>query len=172
MPGPFRRSELGRRRPQPRDDNGTLTCTAPLASFPYTPPESMKAMKHFYHDLGGKLRGNCGFRDGYNESENGFEDVNRALNQAPIVVVIENHRTGLIWKTFTSNPEIQPALDAIGFHKDESRARLAVYFVAASDKRLAFRILATTPTLRSATSEILYSMEVPKTEATSAVVSL
>jgi hypothetical protein len=42
-------------RPLPRDDNGTLTCTAALASFPYTPEESMKAMKHFYRDLGGKL---------------------------------------------------------------------------------------------------------------------
>ena len=70
------------------------------------------------HDLGGKLWGNYGFRDGYNESENSFEDVNMALNQAPIVVMIENHRTGLIWKTSMSNPEIQPALDAIGFHKD------------------------------------------------------
>ncbi len=41
-----------------------------------------------------------------------------ALNQAPIVVMIENYRSGLIWRTFMSNPEIQPALDAIGFHKD------------------------------------------------------
>ncbi len=57
-------------RPLPRDDNGTLTCTAALASFPYTPEESMKALKHFYRDLGGKLWGNYGFRDGYNESEN------------------------------------------------------------------------------------------------------
>jgi exo beta-1,2-glucooligosaccharide sophorohydrolase (non-reducing end) len=105
-------------RPLPRDDNGTLTCTAALASFPYTPEESMKALKHFYRDLGGKLWGNYGFRDGYNESENWFEDVNMALNQAPIVVMIENHRSGLVWKTFMSNPEIQPALDAIGFHKD------------------------------------------------------
>ncbi len=105
-------------RPLPRDDNGTITCTAALASFPYTPEESMKALKHFYRDRGGKLWGNYGFRDGYNESENWFEDVNMALNQAPIVVMIENYRSGLIWKTFMSNPEIQPALDAIGFHKD------------------------------------------------------
>jgi hypothetical protein len=69
-------------------------------------------------DLGGKLWGNYGFRDGYNESEYWFEDVNMALNQAPIVVMIENHRTGLIWKTFMSNAEIQPALNDIGFHKD------------------------------------------------------
>jgi len=41
-----------------------------------------------------------------------------ALNQEPIVGMIENHRTGLIWKAFMSKPEIQPAFDAIGFRKD------------------------------------------------------
>jgi exo beta-1,2-glucooligosaccharide sophorohydrolase (non-reducing end) len=102
-------------RSVPRDDNGTITCTAALASFPYTPEESMKALKHFYRDLGGKLWGIYGFRDGFNETENWFEDVNMALNQAPIVVMIENHRSGLIWKRFMANPEIKPALDAIGF---------------------------------------------------------
>ena len=75
----------------------------------------MKALKHFYRDLGGKLWGIYGFRDGFNLSENWFEDVNMALNQAPIVVMIENHRSGLIWKNFMANPEIKPALDAIGF---------------------------------------------------------
>lgn len=105
-------------RPLPRDDNGTITCTAALAAFPYTPDESMKALKHFYRDLGGKLWGNYGFRDGFNATENWYEDVNMGLNQAPIVVMIENHRSGLIWKTFMSNPEIQPALDKIGFQKD------------------------------------------------------
>jgi hypothetical protein len=77
-----------------RDDNGTLTCTAALASFSYTPEQSMTALKHFYRDLGGKLWGNYGFRDGYNEPENWFEDVNMALNQTPIVVMIENHPHG------------------------------------------------------------------------------
>ncbi len=102
-------------RSVPRDDNGTITCTAALASFPYTPEESMKALKHFYRDLGGKLWGIYGFRDGFNLNENWFEDVNMALNQAPIVVMIENHRSGLIWNKFMANPEIKPALDAIGF---------------------------------------------------------
>lgn len=105
-------------RSLPRDDNGTITCTAALASFPYTPEESMKALKHFYRDLGGKLWGVYGFRDGFNVTQNWFEDVNMALNQAPIVVMIENHRSGLIWKLFMSNPEIPLALEAIGFRKD------------------------------------------------------
>jgi hypothetical protein len=80
----------------------------------------MKALKHFYRALGAQLWGIYGFRDGFNQTENWFEDVNMALNQAPIVVMIENYRSGLIWKQFMSNPEIQPALDAIGFVKDES----------------------------------------------------
>jgi hypothetical protein len=105
-------------RSVPRDDNGTITCTAALASFPYTPEESMKALKHFYRDLGGKLWGIYGFRDGFNVTENWYEDVYMALNQAPIVVMIENYRSGLIWKSFMVNPEIAPALEAIGFQRD------------------------------------------------------
>jgi exo beta-1,2-glucooligosaccharide sophorohydrolase (non-reducing end) len=107
-------------RSLPVDDNGTITCTAALASFPYTPEESMKALKHFYRDLGAQLWGIYGFRDGFNQTENWFEDVNMGLNQAPIVVMIENYRTGLIWKQFMLNPEIQPALEAIGFVRDAS----------------------------------------------------
>ncbi len=105
-------------RAYPRDDNGTITCTAALASFPYTPIESMKALKHFYRDLGEKLWGVYGFRDGFSLSEDWFEDVYMGLNQAPIVVMIENYRSGLIWKLFMSNAEIKPALDRIGFQPD------------------------------------------------------
>jgi hypothetical protein len=105
-------------RAYPRDDNGTITCTAALASFPYTPIESMKALKHFYRDLGGRLWGIYGFRDGFNLSEDWFEDVYMGLNQAPIVVMIENYRSGFTWNLFMSNAEIKPALDRIGFQPD------------------------------------------------------
>jgi len=99
----------------PRGDNGTITVHAALGSFPYTPEESLKALKHFYRDLGDKLWGIYGFRDGFNLTENWFEDVYMGLNQAPITVMVENHRTGLIWKLFMSNPEIGEALKKIGF---------------------------------------------------------
>ena len=108
----------GSGRATPTGDNGTITCTAALASFPYTPEESMKALKHFYRDLGDRLWGIYGFRDGFNLTQNWFEDVNMGLNQAPIVVMIENHRTGLVWDRFMANPEIAPALEAIGFRPD------------------------------------------------------
>jgi hypothetical protein len=102
-------------RATPAGDNGTITCSAALASFPYTPEASMKALKHFYRDLGDRLWGIYGLRDGFNLTENWFEDVYMGLNQAPIVVMIENHRTGIVWKSFMKNPEIAPALEKIGF---------------------------------------------------------
>ncbi|MGH8166611.1 MAG: glucoamylase family protein, partial [Woeseiaceae bacterium] len=106
-------------RPLPRDDNGTINVMASLASMPYTPEESLAALKHYYRDLGAKVWGIYGFHDGFNETQNWFDEVYMALNQAPTTVMIENHRTGLIWDLFMANPEIQPALDAIGFVADD-----------------------------------------------------
>jgi hypothetical protein len=108
-------------RPLPRDDNGTINCMAALSSMPYTPEESLAALKHFYRDHGAKIWGIYGFYDGFNETQNWFEAVNMALNQAPITVMIENHRSGMVWDRFMSNPEIQPALDAIGFKPDPAK---------------------------------------------------
>ncbi|HTL17896.1 MAG TPA: glucoamylase family protein [Patescibacteria group bacterium] len=102
-------------RPLPRDDNGTICCSAALGCFPYTPRESMAALKHFYRDHGAHLWGIYGFHDGFNQTENWFEPVWMGLNQAVMTVMIENHRSGLLWKSFMANPEINPALSAIGF---------------------------------------------------------
>jgi exo beta-1,2-glucooligosaccharide sophorohydrolase (non-reducing end) len=104
--------------PQPNADNGTICCSAALGEFPYTPNESMAALKHFYRDLGAKTWGVYGFYDGFNETENWFQPVWMGLNQAQIVVMIENYRSGLTWRNFMANPEITKALDAIGFTPD------------------------------------------------------
>jgi len=101
-------------KPYPRDDNGTISIMASLASMPYTPEESMRALRHFYRVLGAKTFGVFGFHDGFNQTQNWFEEAYMALNQAPITVMIENHRTGLIWRHFMANPEIAPALEAMG----------------------------------------------------------
>jgi hypothetical protein len=101
--------------PDAQDDDGTITPTGALASFPYTPRASMAAFKHFYRDLGDRAWGIYGPRDAFNESENWVSPIYMGLNQAPITVMIENYRTGLIWKLFMSNPEIKPMLDGIGF---------------------------------------------------------
>jgi hypothetical protein len=101
--------------PTPRSDNGTITPTAALSAFPYTPEESMRALKHFYYDRGAALWGIYGFRDAFNPTENYVSTIFMGLNQAPQVVMIENYRTGLLWQLFMSNAEIRAGLDRIGF---------------------------------------------------------
>jgi hypothetical protein len=99
-------------------DNGTITPTAALSSFPYTPQYAMDALKHFYRDRGDRLWGNFGFIDAFNLSRNWYASSYLAIDQGPIIDMIENHRSGLLWNLFMANPEIQPALDAIGFVYD------------------------------------------------------
>ena len=104
--------------PNRESDNGTITPTGALSSFPYTPEASMAAFKFFYRDLGDRLWGVYGPRDAFNLSRNWFSPVYMGLDQAPIAVMVENYRTGLVWKMFMSNPEIKPMLDKIGFQPD------------------------------------------------------
>jgi hypothetical protein len=104
--------------PKPKLDNGTMTPTGALASFPYTPEASMEALKYFYHELGDRIWGVYGFRDAFNLKENWVSPIFMGLNQAPITVMIENQRTGVVWKHFMANPEIRPALERIGFKPD------------------------------------------------------
>jgi len=92
--------------PDNQNDLGTLTPTGALASFPYTPEASMLALKHYYRDLGAQLWDIYGPRDAYNPGKNWVSPIYMGLNQAPIVVMVENYRTGLVWKMFMKNPEI------------------------------------------------------------------
>jgi len=102
--------------PNSSRDNGTITPTAALSSFPYTPTESMLALKHFYRELGDKTWGRMGFYDAFNQQRNWYTDSYLAIDQGPIILMIENYRSRMLWNLFMSNPEIQPMLDAIGFY--------------------------------------------------------
>ncbi|MBP6976766.1 MAG: T9SS type A sorting domain-containing protein [Lentimicrobiaceae bacterium] len=99
-------------------DNGTITPSAALSSMPYTPQESMAALKHFYRDRGADLWGPFGFYDAFNVQQNWYADSYLAIDQGPIICMIENHRSGLLWDKFMKNPEIAPALESIGFVND------------------------------------------------------
>jgi hypothetical protein len=109
--------------PRRLEDDGTMTFTGALASFPYTPKASMEMFKHVYRDLGDRAWGVYGPRDAMNLSEDWVSPIFMGLNQAPITVMIENYRSGLIWKLFMSNPEIKPMLDRIGFKADEPASK-------------------------------------------------
>lgn len=99
----------------PTNDHGVITPTAALASFPYTPEYSMQALRHFYEDLGDKLWSAHGFIDAFNESQDWYAASHLAIDQAPIVAMIENHRSAYLWELFMSCPEIRTGLQKLGF---------------------------------------------------------
>ena len=99
----------------PTNDKGTITPTAALSAFPYTPEYSMQALKHFYYDLGDMIWSEYGFVDAFNETQNWYAKSHLAIDQGPIIVMIENYRSGLLWNLFMSCPEIQNGLKKLGF---------------------------------------------------------
>jgi len=100
----------------PTEDLGTISPTAALSAFPYTPEYSMKALRHFYDKLGDKIWSEYGFVDAFNETKNWTASSHLAIDQGPIIVMIENYRTGLLWNLFMSCPEIQHGLKRLGFN--------------------------------------------------------
>ncbi|HVO75246.1 MAG TPA: glucoamylase family protein [Ignavibacteriaceae bacterium] len=109
---------------QPTDDNGTISPTAALSSFPYTPKESMDALKSFFYEYGSNLWGTYGFKDAFNLTQGWYADSYIAIDQGPIIIMIENYRSQLLWNNFMANPEIQPMMDAIGFRYDSTAVKV------------------------------------------------
>lgn len=99
----------------PANDVGTIAPTAAISSMPFTPVESMQALKFFYYKLGNKIWGEYGFVDAFNLSQNWFDAQYLAIDQGPIIVMIENHRSKLLWNLFMSAPEIKTGMKNLGF---------------------------------------------------------
>ena len=100
----------------PTNDLGVISPTAAVSSLPYTPEESMKTIRFFYYALGDRLWGDYGFKDAINLTEGWTASSFLAIDQGPMVVMIENHRTGLLWNLFMSAPEVQEGLTKLGFN--------------------------------------------------------
>ncbi len=103
--------------PDSINDLGVISPTAALSSFPYTPEQSMAAMKHWYNDstLRNKLLGPYGFYDAFSETDNWYPQRYLAIDQGPIVVMMENYRSGLLWKLFMSCDEVKKGLAKLSF---------------------------------------------------------
>ena len=99
----------------PSSDSGTIAPTAALASFPYTPEESLAALHTFYYIYGDRLFGPYGFYDAFNLDNSWFASSYIAIDQGPIIVMLENYRSGLLWQLFMQNADIQQGLTKLGF---------------------------------------------------------
>ncbi len=94
-------------------NDGTIAATGAVSSFPYMPEESMKALKNYYYNYGKFLWGEYGFRDAFNLSQNWASQIYMGLNQGPMVAMIENYRTGLLWKLFMTDTDIKNGLEKL-----------------------------------------------------------
>jgi hypothetical protein len=103
----------------PGNDKGVIAPTAALSAMPYTPKESLAALRYFYEKLGTKIwNEKAGFVDAFNETVDWTDTYYLAIDQGPIICMIENYRTGLLWDYFMSAPEIQSALGKLSFKPD------------------------------------------------------
>ena len=99
----------------PTNDVSYIAPTAAISSLPYTSTESMKALKFFYYVLGDKIWGQYGFKDAFSLQNLWFADSYLAIDQGPMIIMIENYRTGLLWNLFTSCPEVKTGMLSLGF---------------------------------------------------------
>jgi len=107
-------SVVGYSAHSPGNDLGVITPTAALSSSPYTPAESMAALKGFW-GKGQRIWGKYGFYDAFSETDHWTVPHYLAIDQLTIAPMIENYRSGLLWKLFMSCPEIQQGLQTLGF---------------------------------------------------------
>jgi hypothetical protein len=99
----------------PTNDVGVIAPTAAIASLPYTPIQSMQALRFFYYKLGDKMWGPYGFYDSFNLNSGWFATSNLAIDEGPIIDMIENYRSGLLWNLFMSCPEVKTGMKGLGF---------------------------------------------------------
>lgn len=99
----------------PAEDLGVITPTAALSSLPYLPGPAMRAARHFYEVLGRNIWGRMGFTDGFSLQKNWYATSHLAIDQGPIVVMIENHRTALLWRMFMEIDDVRRGLERLGF---------------------------------------------------------
>ena len=100
----------------PTNDLGVIAPTAALSSFPYTPLESKKALENFYYNLNNNLWGEYGFYDAFSVHYNWYSDKYIAIDQGPILLMIENYRTQLLWNLFMQDQDIISGLTNLGFN--------------------------------------------------------
>lgn len=101
--------------PQNDRDLGVIAPNAAIASIIYTPEQSLAAMRHWYADKKDKIWGKYGFYDAFSESENWYPQRYLGIDQGTQVVMIENYRSGLLWKLFMADEDVQAGLKKLGF---------------------------------------------------------
>lgn len=101
--------------PPAENDDGTIAPTAVGGSLPFAPEICLPTLRYFYDRFRPDIWTRYGFCDAFNPTANWWDPEVLGIDQGPILIMIENHLTGRVWKTFMKAPEIQKGLKAAGF---------------------------------------------------------
>jgi hypothetical protein len=107
---------IGYNAHMPSNDQGVMSPTAAISSIAYTPKESIAVIRNLYENHKKETWGEAGFYDALSLQNNWVAKRYLAIDQGPEVVMIENYRTGLLWKLFMNAPEVKQGLTKLGFH--------------------------------------------------------
>jgi hypothetical protein len=99
----------------PSNDKGVISPTAAISSIVYTPKESLAVIRNLYENHKKETWGEAGFYDAVSLQNNWTAKRYLAIDQGPEVVMIENYRSGLLWKLFMNAPEVKQGLVKLGF---------------------------------------------------------
>ena len=99
----------------PENDDGTLAPTAAGGSLPFAPVECLAALRHFYNAYREKLWTPFGFRDAFNPTADWWDPDVLGIDQGPILIMVENHRTGRVWGRFMKSDVVRRGLERAGF---------------------------------------------------------
>ena len=103
--------------PPAQNDDGTITPTAAISSIPFAPDECIRVARTMWEQYRPQLWLHpYGFRDAFNLNVNWWDPWIIGIDQGPIIIMIENHRTGRVWQRFMSNPDVQRGLQLAGFN--------------------------------------------------------
>jgi len=95
--------------------DGTVAPTACGGSIVFTPDESIACLRNFYETHGEKLWGLYGFSDAFNLDKDWFSQEAIGINQGALLLMIENYRSGLIWKKMSQSIVLNDAMQKVGF---------------------------------------------------------
>lgn len=108
--------------PPAEHDDGTLAPTAAGGSVPFAPEVCLPTLRYFYDTWRPKLWTAYGFRDAFHLGVDWWDPDVLGIDQGPILLMLENHRTGRVWKTVMKSAVIQRGLARAGFKPVSSAA--------------------------------------------------
>ena len=108
---------MARGAPPAQDDDGTITPTAPISSIAFAPDSVISFIRNLWNNYRSQVWTKYGFRDAFNLSTSApwYDTDVIGIDQGPIIIMIENYRTGRVWNRFMKNADVQRGLQAAGF---------------------------------------------------------